>query len=268
MKKYKYGVVLGGGGARGYVHLGVLKALEEKGIIPEVISGVSAGAIIGAFVASGKTIDDIFQIMKKYSFGDFTKLQLPKTGLLSFSKLEAMLQTEIGKLDIKDLEKPFYVATTNVIQGKVEYFNEGDLSHIVTASASIPVLFSPVKINDGYYVDGGVFNNVPIEPLKDLCEKIIVISISPIQPVKQLGGIMDIAGRIFQLAVNAANENKKGLADLYIEPDRLREYGLFDTDKADEMFMLGYEYAKNLDIELETSWIDKIKSKMIRIFKS
>lgn len=264
---YKYGIVLGGGGARGFAHLGVLKALEEKNIRPDVVSGVSAGAIIGAFIAAGKSVDETFEIMKSHSFSDLSSLQIPKTGIFNFHKLESLLQTVLGKIDLKELPIPFYVAATDVLNGHIEYFNEGDLSQIVMASASIPVLFSPVKINDSYFVDGGVFNNTPMEPIRSLCEHVIISSISPLQRISELGGITDIAGRTFQLSVNAANEVKKKEADLYIEPLKLREYSLFDTAKAEDMFKLGYEYTSNMDFTFEQSLFQKIKSGFSRLFE-
>ncbi|MCQ0112789.1 patatin-like phospholipase family protein [Zhouia amylolytica] len=266
METFKYGIVLSGGGARGFAHLGVLKALEEKGIKPSIISGVSAGAIIGAFIAAGKSIEETFEIMKAHKFSDLTSFQIPKTGVLSFQKLESLLQSELGKVRIEDLPIPLYVAATDVLNGHVEYFNRGDLSKIVMASASIPVLFSPVKIDESYYVDGGVFNNTPMEPIAHLCDHVIISSISPLQQIQYLGGIMDIAGRTFQLAVNAANEAKKSRADLYIEPMKLREYSLFDTSKADDMFQLGYDYTMSLDFHLEKSLFQKIKNNLAKLF--
>ncbi len=93
MAKYKIGLAMGGGGARGYAHLGVLKALEEKGIKPDIISGVSAGALAGVFIATGKKPEEILEMMKKHSFIDFAKVILPHNGLLSLDKMKKNLRS-------------------------------------------------------------------------------------------------------------------------------------------------------------------------------
>src|SRR5690606_4466484 len=85
---HRYGIALGGGGARGFAHLGVLKALEELGIKPDVITGVSAGAIAGSFIAGGFSPDEVFEIMKENRLGNFTSMQIPRDGLLNFDKLQ------------------------------------------------------------------------------------------------------------------------------------------------------------------------------------
>ena len=266
-KTYPYGFVLGGGGARGFAHLGAIKALREKGITPDIISGVSAGAVAGAFIAGGKSAEETHQMLKTLSMMDLTNFQMPKTGLFNLDKLGALLQSNLGKIDLKDLKIPFIVAATDILNARVTYFREGDLSAIVQASASIPVLFSPVKINDLYYADGGVFSNIPITPLRDCCEQIVVINISPMDRISELGNIASIAARTFQLSVNAQNKMIEEQCDIYIEPPQLSSFPIFDTQRADELFQIGYEYTMKLDLspgkttrkswwEKFTSWLD------------
>ncbi|THD67839.1 patatin [Robertkochia marina] len=267
-KPYRFGFVLGGGGARGFAHLGAIKALEEKGIRPDIISGVSAGAVAGAFIAAGRSPEATHELMKSLSIRDLTNFQMPKTGLFNLNRLKSLLQEHLGDKDIKDLEIPLVIAATDILNGKVTYFKEGDLSTIVQASASIPVLFSPVKINDLYYVDGGVFNNVPLEPLKDCCDHTVVINISPMDKIETLGGIASIAARTFQLSVNAANRSIEGQCDIYLRPEELASYPIFDTQKADELFEIGYNYTKEQSFDIPektepgfwqqlTSWFNK-----------
>ena len=186
MKKYKTGLVLSGGGTRGFAHLGVIAALLEKGIKPDVISGTSAGAIAGAFIASGKTPKEIRDLLKKGSFFKYTKLQIPKDGLMKLDGLKELFQKEIKAKKLEDLDIPLYVTVSNLNTGDVEYHNTGTLDEMVLASASIPILFSPVNIDGNRYVDGGLLDNIPIEPIKSDCEQIIVSNISPIKPKQNL----------------------------------------------------------------------------------
>jgi NTE family protein len=140
-KKYKIGLVLSGGGARGFAHLGVVKALNEKSIYPDIISGVSAGSIAGIFLADGQNPDDIFKLLKKKRIFDFSSIRLPKTGLLSLEGLTTELETKISVKDLKDLKIPMIVAVSNITEAKIEYMDHGKISQIITASSSIPVVF-------------------------------------------------------------------------------------------------------------------------------
>lgn len=247
-KKYEWGIALGGGGARGFAHLGVLQALREKGIEPDVISGVSAGAIAGVLIASGKTPEEAFEVIKDYKFYDFTKIRLPKSGLLSLDKLRTTIEKEVKVQRIEDLKIPVVLAVTNVLTGQAEYLREGEIGKAVQASASIPVLFSPVEIEDQLYVDGGLLDNLPYKPLLESCKKLISVSISPVQELKELDGLISIAARTFQLSVSAERESAEEECDIFIEPPRLSEFDLLDTSSADEIFNVGYEYTRSLNI--------------------
>ncbi|MEQ8906388.1 patatin-like phospholipase family protein [Ekhidna sp.] len=249
-KKYDLGIALGGGGARGFAHLGVLEALHEKGIKPDAISGVSAGAIAGAFIASGHSPKEAFDIIKQYRFTGISELNIPKTGLLSSAKMKSRLLKKIPTKNLEDLEIPLVICVSNMLDGKPEYLTEGPLADIIQASASIPVLFSPVEINDKLYSDGGIFDNVPIRPLKNHCKKVIGVSISPIQEIKELTSLIQVTTRMFQLAVNPSTKELEKQCDVFIEPPDLCNYDIMDTKHAQEIFDIGYEYVKNMEIDL------------------
>lgn len=249
-KPYKIGLVLGGGGARGFAHLGVLQALGEKGIHPDVISGVSAGAIVGSLIAVGKSPIEVMQLMSNHKLFDFTSLIIPKKGLLGFDKLEVFLQNELSADTFEDLKIPFYAAVSNLSKGCVEYCNQGSLSQTVLASASIPILFSPIIMDGQYYVDGGLFDNMPVKPLLGKCEKLIGVGISPVQEIEEFTNIIQIAARTFQL--NDKSNTKKNIqkCDVYIEPSELCDFDLLDTSNAQKLFDIGYEYTKKMQIAL------------------
>ena len=254
MTKDKIGIALGGGGARGFAHLGVLKALEEKGVTPDVISGVSAGSIVGAFIAAGMKVDKIMKLMKENKFTDYAKINLPINGLLSLDNLRKNLNQHLLADGFSDLELDFYVAVSNLYTGEVEYLNQGDLISIIQASSSIPVLFSPVEIAGDLYVDGGLLDNLAIQPLKDSCDKIIAINIMPIEKTDKVDNLVEVAIRTFQLSVSGKNRDKKQEVDLYIEPDGLEDYHILDTKNSDELFELGYNYANELLKEEKLNW--------------
>lgn len=249
-KKYDIGMVLGGGGARGFAHLGVLKALEEKGIVPDIISGNSAGSIAGVFIASGKKPDEVHALIKNHRLLDIARLHWPKLGLLTLEGLEDDLNREIPAKDIKDLPIPFYAAVSNLNEGRVEYLNEGPLDKIVLASASIPVLFAPVEMNNALYADGGIFDNVPVKPLLGKCKKLIAVNISPVQREDKLESLLQVASRAFQLSVNRNVIAVREMVDLYIEPEELSNFDTLDSEHADELFQIGYNYCKKIDFRL------------------
>ena len=250
MKKYNIGIALSGGGTRGFAHLGVLQALYEKGIYPDIISGASAGAIVGAFIASGKEPHDVFELLKKKKLADFTRMHLPIDGFFSLDKLKNTLKEDIKSEKIEDLEIPFYVAITNLNEGIIEYHCKGPLYKLVMASSSIPVLFSPIMYNKKSYVDGGLLDNLPIKPLIRRCSKIIAVNIHPIEKAEKLDNMLKIAARTFQLGVNFNQKYVESKVDVYIEPKGITKYNILDTKNNEELFEIGYEHCRKMKINL------------------
>ncbi len=246
MKKYKTGLVLSGGGTRGFAHLGVIDALLEKGIKPDVISGTSAGAIAGAFIAAGKTPKEIIDLLKKGSFFKYTKIQLPKDGLLKLDGLKELLKREITVKNIEDLEIPLFVTISNLNTGEIEYRNKGKLEELILASSSIPILFAPVNILENRYVDGGLLDNIPIEPIRNDCEQIIVSNISPIKPKKEIKNLIDITIRTFYMSVNANMKKVKQSSNIYIEPEGIESYEILSLSHANELYEIGYNSTKKM----------------------
>jgi len=244
----KIGIAMGGGGARGFAHLGIVKALMEKGVEPTRYSGVSAGAIAGALLADGMTPDEAHAVLKDKGLFNLGKIHLPTNGLLKFDGLTEELKKAISAKRIEDLKIPFTVAASNLNKAKVEYFSKGNLAQIVTASASIPILFTPVEIDGNLYSDGGMYDNLPTKPLQGKCDAIIAISISPVNETSELDSLKKIGARVFQLMVNANTKSSKTECDLLIEPEGMRDYDILSSSAADELFELGYDYTSNLDL--------------------
>src|SRR5664279_2685184 len=243
-KKYKVGLVLSGGGTRGFAHLGVIQALNEAGIFPDVISGTSAGALVGVLYADGYSPREILTLMSWDSRFDFMRPALPREGLLQINGIIKILKTCLRSKKFSDLKIPLFVSATDLNNGKVVYFSEGDLIEPVIASASIPVLFQPVKINNISYVDGGVLDNLPIRPIENSCNVIIGSFVNPVGYIEKISGLINIAERTFMLSMSKDILDKAKRFDLFIAPAELRNHRFLDPEKAQQVFDIGYKATK------------------------
>lgn len=249
-RKYNIGIVLSGGAARGFTHLGVLKALEEFNMKPDIISGVSSGAIAGALYADGYLPEEILEIYSLKSIFELVQITVPKTGIFKTSGLKETLKKHLRAATFEQLQIPLVITATNLLAGKSEYFRNGNLVEAILASSSVPVFFESITINKIPYVDGGVMNNMPVEPIAKQCNKLIGVYINPTGPISQLKGMVHIAERSFHLAIASEMNTKRHLFDIYIEPAEITNYSLFDLKKSHELFDVGYrktvEVLKNL----------------------
>ncbi len=248
--KYQVGVVLSGGGARGIAHLGVLKALEEFGIKPSVISGTSAGAIAGAFYAMGFPIPEILTIIEKGQFFSFSNILIKKQGFFSMNGFEKIYTKYFPNNSFSDLRIPLFVAATDILKGETVYFSSGNLSRSLMASSCIPVVFQPVNYNETFFVDGGVLNNFPIEPLSHRCDTIIGVHVNSIKKELHEIHMNDIIDRSFHLALSNSVRSKVAKCDLFIEPPDMSQFSIFDMKKAKEIFEYGYQYCLSLENEI------------------
>lgn len=258
-KQYDTGLVLSGGGARGFAHLGVIQALNEAGIYPDVISGTSAGAIIGVLYADGHTPTEILNLMNSGSRLDFMRPALPREGLLQINGIIKILKASLRSKKFKDLSIPLFVAATDLNNGKAVYFSEGDIFDPVIASASIPVLFQPVKINDISYVDGGVLDNLPLKPIENNCRILIGSFVNPVGYIEKISGLINIAERTFMLSMSKEINEKSKKFDLFVAPPELRNFRILDPEKAHELFALGYNATNKKLKELDISSLIGLK---------
>src|SRR5664280_894648 len=237
-KKYKVGLVLSGGGTRGFAHLGVIQALNEAGIYPDVISGTSAGALVGVLYADGYSPREIMTMMNWASRFNFMRPAMPREGLLQINGIIKILKTSLRSKTFSELKIPLFVSATDLNNGKVVYFSEGDLFEPVIASASIPVLFQPVKINGISYVDGGVLDNLPIKPIENQCMVTIGSFVNPVSYIEKISGLITIAERTFMLSMSKDILDKSKRFDLFIAPAELRKHRFLDPEKSQEVFDL------------------------------
>jgi NTE family protein len=238
------GLVLSGGGARGISHLGVLEALDEYGLHPSHISGTSAGAIIGALYAAGYQPWEILNFIVKTKIFKFFKPDTSFTGLLRMESTEKIYEQMFRENSFDCLNIPLTIAATDIEHGETAYFSEGELIRPLQASSCVPVLFAPVEINGKYYVDGGILNNLPVEPLLGKYDYIIGVHSNPLPIPFKVGSIKQMVERSLHLAINTNVEKSKISCSFFIEPPKMAEFGVYDVAKAQEIYQTGYEYAK------------------------
>jgi len=235
----RWGLALGGGGARGVIHVGVLKALEEEGIRPACIAGVSIGAIVGGFYASGLSANELLKHFLNQSWIKMFRLRASLSSFLEMKYLDDLLEQELPR-DFSALDIPFFAGVTNLETRSHETLGTGDLHLAITASASIPILFPPVLIEGHKYVDGGLTDNIPSAALKGQCDFILAVDVNHIAGSSKLDNVRDIAFEVFHTAIDTNSRMGRELADAVIRPEIPKGFDLLDFSKADQLFSIGY----------------------------
>lgn len=241
------GLCLSGGGLRAIAHIGVLKALEELNITPAAISGTSAGAIIGSLFAYGYTADELMEIVAKETFFSRKSFKLQTSGIFKTSFLTDIYKKYLPENDFNALKIPMTIAATDIGLGTEVFFSTGELYGPLLATASIPFIFPPAVIEERIYCDGGLLNNLPIEPLRQQENYIIASHVNAISTISQEEckklSARSMAERLFYLGMaNPVNQKKKD-CNIFIEPANLVQYSMFDKKNAPLFFDLGYEAA-------------------------
>jgi len=249
-KPYKFGIALSGGGARGILHIGVLEALRKYGIHPEIISGTSMGALVGVFYAAGMEPLQILELIKSSKLHRMINWKLPANGLLDLKKARTILEKNIPEDDFAGLKKPFYCTVSNLNSGLTETKSTGKLFQWVLASASIPVIFEPQIIDGKTYVDGGLFNNLPVDCIRDQCRFLIGVHVNRNDPEENITGFKAIAERTFRLVFAKNVKESLAICDFVVDPPQTRLFNTFDFGKADEIFKIGFNETERHILEL------------------
>ena len=171
MNKQKVGLALGAGSVRGLAHIGVLKVFTREHIPIDMITGTSAGALIGGMFAAGKTPEEIERIVRNLSakrYAYFSDLAVPRTGLIRGQRIREALKSIYHDTTFRDLKLPFACMCTDINTGQGIVLNEGSVLDAVQASATLPVLLAANKLNGRYLVDGALVNPVPVNILKQM----------------------------------------------------------------------------------------------------
>lgn len=248
----KIGISLSGGGSRGIVHIGILKAIDEAGIQISMITGTSAGAIVGALYCSGYSPDSIMGIIKDTKLIKYVRPAISFSGLLKLDKIISIFHKYLKNDSFERLNIPLIVAATNVRNGKNEFLGSGELVKSVLASCAVPVIFEPIKLNGEVYIDGGILNNLPVEPLIGHCDIIVGSNCNPISENYEPGNMRSLMERSLLMAIGVNTYLKKENCDLFLEPEGLKTFRAFDFSKAEEIFDIGYNYGKSMIPAIKT----------------
>ena len=244
-KKYKLGVALSGGGARGFAHAGALMAIEEAGLRPDAIAGVSAGSVVAVLYAGGLTPLSMANLFAKTGFTDFTDLALGQGGIFKLDKFGRFITRALGGVThLEELRIPTFIGATNLDAACPVSFSSGEIAPRLTASCSIPIVFKPVKIDGVNYVDGGVLRNHPAWMLRDKCETLIGVNVSPLRPKTKFTSIIDVALRTYNLMAKANQAQDMALCDISVETPEIADYAVFDLKHIKHVFVSGYVHTR------------------------
>lgn len=242
-RKKKLGLALGGGAARGLAHLGVLKALEEAGVKPDLICGTSAGSIVASLYAGGYSWEEISEVQRALDWGDFVQPVFPKMGLVRADKLEDRLEELLGDRAIEELEMPFRAVTVDLVKGAQFVISSGPVARAVRASCSIPGIFEPVEDEGRVLVDGGVLNDVPIDVCLDMgADFVIAVDLNAdIVQGRAPDNIFNVL--MFSFAVMArgcrgTHRESAGRNVRVIEPN-LADFNYYNLKRLDELLQRG-----------------------------
>ena len=243
-KKYKLGLALSGGGARGFAHPGAIKAIEDLGLRPDIISGTSAGALAGVLYADGYTPEEIVELFVGKDFKEFAEIQMPVVGIFATLGFRRFLKKHLRAKKFEDLKIPVKVLTTNLDEGRSVVFSKGAIIEPVIASCSIPIVFNPVVINGINYVDGGIFKNFPVSTIRGISEKIIGVNVSPLVSKKYNRSLMHIAQRSYHFMSRTNTLLDRQLCDVLIEMEDVTDFKTFDLVNSQKIFQMGYDNAQ------------------------
>ncbi len=247
-KPYRLGVCLSGGGARGFAHIGAMRALRDYGLIPDVIAGVSAGSIVASFYAAGllndSANDPLLRIFSNAKFRDFAEMRVPRESFFSLNRFQKIIEREIPYKNIEELPIKTLICATDIDNGTKVAFSNGPLSESIIASCSIPIVFEPVTINGKRYVDGGVLRNLPAWAIRHLCDYLIGINCSPLYtPDEPASNILEIAHRAYSLMSKNNVVPDLEMCDLVISLSETAGHQVFSLKDLQQLELSGYRTA-------------------------
>lgn len=258
-KKGKIGLCLGGGGARGYAHIGALLALEEAGVKFDLCAGTSVGALVGGLYSAGVTVSDMVKMGEKLQVKDIWS----KSKILAPSEpigVEKIITDLVGDIDFSDTRIPFCAVATDLVSAREVVLHEGNLAKGVSASCCIPIVFKPVIIDDMHLVDGGLVNNIPVDVCKAMgADYVIAIDVNPtrVEGTNEVGRLA-VLKTSYSIVMSHASQKSYYLASVMIKADT-SAFSMAKKDGYEKMIEIGYNQAKNAISEIVTKiYSDKI----------
>lgn len=253
----KVAVVLGGGSARGFSHIGLLKALEEEGIPIDYIVGTSMGSVVAGLYAAGFSASNLEYMVTHVNIPEmFVPTIPPKGGFLSTERFKTFIDVLTDNAQMESLPIPFYTVVINLLTGEEETLSTGPLSTGIVASMSIPAMFPPVRIGDDYYVDGGMKSLVPVEVARDVGAD-FVIAVDVRRQLDNINHDTILSNVQLTLLFLLATDTPEdlALADYVITPDVAHD-SYMDYDRSSYFIQVGYEAAKASAAEIRRALLE------------
>ena len=215
----KIALVLGGGAARGFAHIGVIKALEAQGISPDIIVGTSAGALVGALYAAGNNGFDLQKLALQMQENEVSDWSLPDRGVFKGEALQNFVNRVVNQRPLEKLNRTFAVVATDLHSGEQVVFRTGNTGMAVRASSSVPGVFQPVLINGHEYVDGGLTSPVPVRAARLLgADFVIAVDISARPEFGKTASSIDVLLQTFAIMQQSISRNEMKEANVAIRP--------------------------------------------------
>lgn len=241
----RIGIALSGGGARGFAHAGALAAVEEAGLKPDILAGVSAGSIAAILYAAGLPPKQLPQIFSEHSMSSFVSLRPGGGAFFSIEPFRKFLAKNLGQYkNLEELPIPVYLGVTDFDNGIPAEFHTGAIIDRVVASCSIPLVFRPVEIDGVNYVDGGVLRNHPAWLIRDKCDILIGVNVSPLHNKPSEVSFLSVAMRTYNLMAKANQAVDMAMCDVNIETPEISHYRTFDLSNINNVYMSGYIHAR------------------------
>ncbi|AKK66060.1 patatin-like phospholipase family protein [Xanthomonas translucens] len=242
-KPLRIGIALGGGAAKGFAHIGVIKMLQANGLEPVVVSGTSAGSVVGALYASGM---DAFQMQQAAVALDETSIRdmrLFSGGLVQGQALQDYVNAQLKNRPIEKLAKPFAAVSTRLEDGERTVFVRGNAGQAVRASSSIPGVFEPVTIGKFHYVDGGVVSPVPVDAARQLgADFVVAVDISSKASGQNPAGMLGIVNQSIAIMGQRLGQQELARADIVIRP-KVNDIGAADFTQRNAAILEGEKAA-------------------------
>ena len=217
----KLGLALGGGAARGFAHIGVLQVLEEEGIKPTLVVGTSAGSVVAAFYASGKTAAQLQWLADTMDESQFTDWANPFTGrgMLRGEALGKYVNSQLNGMKIEDMKMPLGIVATDLRTGDGILFRRGDVATAVRASSAVPSVFEPVRIGGKDYVDGGLVSPVPVRYAREMgADVVLAIDISSRPEDAKTSDVLKVLLQTFSIMGKSISQLELAQADVVVRP--------------------------------------------------
>jgi NTE family protein len=232
-------LALGGGAAKGFAHIGVIKALEAQGIVPDIVIGTSAGSLVGALYASGKSGFELQEMAIPFDKWQFIDWGMPNRGLMKGDALTRFVNSAVGNRPIEKFPKKFGAVATDLQSGEPVVFRSGDAGIAVLASSSVPLAFQPVTIRGRQYVDGGLTSPVPVKLAYEMGANFVIgVDISDKPASGSIGSSMDVALQTLAIMGQMIRRYEKPAADVMIRPD-ISRLGSVDFDNRHQAILEG-----------------------------